>query len=96
MKITQVPKIAHISGFPVYIPNEVRENCSDFCISYNSSSRDYGCPTTALVLNDPQMTKFYILRGDHRKGYEAAGNWDACMTYYIDHPDLQHKYSDKL
>ena len=96
MQITQKPQTAFIGGIPIQVPNEVRQNDPSFYVSYNSSARDYGSPTTALVLNDPQMSKFYILCGDHRKQYEVAGNWDACLAYYVSQPDLQHKYSDKL
>lgn len=96
MQITQKPQTAFLGGVPVNIPNEVRQNNSDFYISYNANSRDYGCPTTALVLDNPQMSKFYILCGDHRKQYEAAGNLDACLSYYASLPDKQHSYSDEL
>lgn len=96
MNITQKAGTVFMDGIPVHVPNEVRQNDPRFYISYNGSARDYGCPTTALVLDDPQMSKFYILCGDHRAQYEAAGTWDACVSYYASHPDLQHKYSDKL
>lgn len=96
MKITQKPQTTFLGGVPVQIPNEVRQNDSSFYVSYNSSARDYGCPTTALVLNDPQMSKFLILCGDHRKQYEMAGTLDACLSYYSSNPDIQHRYSDKL
>lgn len=96
MEITQKPQVKFLGGIPVQIPNEVRQNDSSFYVSYNASARDYGCPTTALVLNDPEMTKFYILRGDHREHYELAGSLDACLSYYSSQPDKQHEYSDKL
>lgn len=69
MQVTQKSQMAFFEGIPIHIPNEVRQNDPSFYISYNPSSRDYGCPTTALVLKDTQMTKFYILCGDHRKQY---------------------------
>ncbi len=96
MKITQKSHTTFVDGIPVRAPNEVIQNDPSFYVSYNASSGDYGCPTTALVLNNPQMTKFYILCGDHRKQYEVAGNWDACLSYYASQPDMQHKYSDEL
>ncbi len=96
MRITQSPHTAFLSGIPVHVPNEVRQNDPRFYISYNQSPRDYGCATTALVVNDPQVTKFYILCGDHRAQYEAAGHLDACRSYFASQPDLQHDYSDKL
>lgn len=96
MKIIQKPQTVFKSGIPVHVPNEVRQSDPRFYVSYNASYRDYGCPTTALVLNDPQMTKFYILCGDHRKEYEAAGTLEACMAYFASLPEKQHKYSDKM
>lgn len=96
MQITQVPQTAFLGGIPVQVPNEVRQSDPGFYVSYNARAGDYGCPTTALVLNDPQMTKFYILCGDHRDPYDAAATLDACLAYYVSQPDLQHKYSDKL
>lgn len=96
MQIIQKPKNIFFDGIPVHIPNEVRQNNQRFYVSYNSNSHDYGCSTTALVLNDPQMTKFYILCGDHRKQYEAAVTLEACLAYYAAHAALQHKFSDKL
>lgn len=96
MKIAQKPQTKFIGGVPVQVPNEVRQSDPSFYVSYNASARDYGCPTTALVSNSPDMTKFYILCGDHREHYQAAGNWDACLSYYSSQADLQHRYSDKL
>lgn len=96
MEITQKPHMAFFAGIPTTVLNEVRQNDPSFYISYNRSPRDYGCATTALVLNDPQMTKFYILRGDHRKQYEAAETWDNCLAYYQGNPTQQHEYSDKV
>lgn len=96
MQITQNPQTNFFGGVPIYVPNEVRQNTSSFYVSYNSSSRDYGCPTTALVIKDPEMSKFLILCGDHRKQYEVAGTLEACLSYYASNPNIQHNYSDKL
>ena len=96
MDITQKAHTAFFNGIPVQVPNEVRQNDPSFYVSYNKSTRDYGCPTTALVVNDPQMSKFYILCGDHREQYEAAKTLAACLSYYASQLDLQHKYSDDL
>lgn len=96
MKVTQNAGVKFFNGTPLHIPNEVRENSREFYISYNSSSSGYGCPTTALVLNNPQMTKFYILCGDHRKQFEEAETLEQCFVYFQSNPDKQHEYSDKL
>ncbi len=96
MDITQKAQTVFKDGIPVSVPNEVRQNDPTFYVSYNGNTRDYGCPTTALVVNDPQMSKFYILCGDHRAEYEAAGTLEACLAYFASLPDKQHKYSDKM
>ena len=67
MKVTQKTGVQFLGGMPMHVPNEVMEVSKDFYISFNASSRDYGCPTTALVLG--QGDKFYILCGDHRKAW---------------------------
>ena len=95
MEVTQKAGTVFKNGVPVYIPNEIQQSDPSFYISYNASSRDYGCATTALVLKSPQMTKFFILCGDHRKQYDNAATLEACLTYYDDHKNLQHEYSDK-
>jgi tRNA1(Val) A37 N6-methylase TrmN6 len=43
------------------MPNRVR-NVNRFHISYNNHAADYGCATTALVLNG---RVFFVLNGDH-------------------------------
>jgi hypothetical protein len=97
-KVVQTPGNYFFAGVPVYVPNEVRQSDPQFYISYNGSYngsyRDYGCPTTALVVQSPE-TSFYILCGDHRKAYEGK-NLDECLSYFRENPTLQHKYSDKL
>ena len=59
MKITQKQSTQFFSGMSVSIPNEVRQNSDKFYISYNASSRDYGCDTTALVLGTEFRLKPY-------------------------------------
>lgn len=96
MQVTQKPQTAFVGGVPVHVANEVRQNGPDFYISYNASSGGYGCPTTAIVVNNPQMSAFYVLCGDHRKQYEEAETLAACLAYFASNPALQHEYSDKL
>lgn len=95
MQVTQKSQMAFFDGIPLHIPNEVRQNDPSFYISYNPSSSGYGYPTTALVLKDPQMTKFYILCGDHRKQYGVANTLEGCLAYFRSLPDLRHSYSDE-
>ena len=96
MKITQKPSTQFCGGVPISVQNEVMQNSVEFYISYSASARSYGCRTTALVLNDPQITKFYILCGDHREAYKSAQTLSACMQYYKNNKALQHEYSDKV
>ena len=96
MKTTQKPGTKFCNGIPLSIPNEVMENDPTFYVSYNSSSSGYGCATTALVRNDPQMSHFYILKGDHREQYKAESSLAKCLEYYKLNEALRHEYSDKL
>lgn len=66
----------------VVAPNMVR-NFDGYAISYNSSSADYGCPTTALVLDH---RVFFILNGNHTEALvEAAEDRgiDGCVDVFI-------------
>lgn len=64
-----------------------------FYVSYNKSVRDYGCVTTALVINN----KYLILEGDHRKKYsEIIDSNEACIDYFKNNINLIAKYSDTL
>ena len=65
------------------MPNRVR-SFDGFHVSYNNSSSDYGCPTTALVLGG---RVFLILNGDHAGDLiEAAelGGLPGCMDLFIE------------
>lgn len=96
MKVTQTPGVSFFRGMPVSIPNEVRQNCDEFYVSYNASPAHYGSDTTAVVTQGQGGTKFYILLGDHRKQLEEASTLDKCMEYYKANPDKQSEYSDPL
>lgn len=67
-----------------------------FYVSYDPSTRNYGCVTTALVLG--QMEKFYILKGDHREQYMKImeQGFDKCLEYYKDNIADSHENSDDL
>ncbi len=86
-----------ISGIPLVIPNETTDNGTDeFYISFNSYDTGiYGDITTALVFG--QMERFYILNGDHRKGYEKliAQGFNACKDYFNANIKDINKYSEK-
>lgn len=93
-------------GVPVIVPNkidEVETGSPHWYISFNSSVRDYGCQTTALVLG--QMEYFLILRGDHREGFSnAIKNTDfpartrlgACLQYVRDNRAELHEFSESI
>jgi len=66
------------------LPNRVR-NFDGFHISYNAHSRDYGCSTTAMVL---QGRVFMVLNGDHASPWIAAAErqgLQGCLNYFIEH-----------
>jgi len=63
-------------------PNRVR-NFEGFHISYNPHRADYGCDTTALVL---QGRVFFVLNGDHAADLlDAAeqGGLQSCVDLFI-------------
>lgn len=93
--MTTTAQTDYFNGIPVTIPNRVVD-CGDFYISYNNYDiAAYGCATTALVVG--QMEIFFILKGDHRSAYDQLikFGFDACFTYFLNHLDQKHKYSDK-
>ena len=105
--VKHTSQAAFCGGIPVTIPNrtdEVETDSSHWHISYCSCSRDYGCPTTALVLG--QSEYFLILKGDHRQGFQdAIDNPDrflrtrlsACLEYVRQNKDKIHeKFSDTI
>lgn len=98
---------AFCGGVPITIPNrtdEVETDSPHWHISYCSSSRDYGCPTTALVIG--QSEYFLILKGDHRQGFQDAINHpdrfpksrlSACLEYArSNRNNLHERFSDPL
>ena len=95
-------KLVEHPNSPVFIPpiNETL-NQKGFYISYCFSSRDYGEPTTALVLESPTM-RFLILKGNHKKEYATMCKGSApnssklreCLKYFEDNKHLKHKLSE--
>jgi hypothetical protein len=70
--------------------------CEGFYLSYNYRDSDiYGSDMTALVLEN--MSKFFILNGDHRKAYEKRidNGFAACLEYFKKKPELVNKLSEK-
>lgn len=66
----------------------------DFRISYNPSSVDYGCDTTAIVLKG---RVFFILNGDHAVqlcNAATGGGMQACVEYFIDNVAHANHYSE--
>lgn len=95
MKMTG--KMENYGGIPLFMPNDVISNQKDFYISYNSHFSDYGCDTTALVL-ERDFTKFLILNGDHTKEYNDiisnGGKYKECLEYFKNNLDKQNKLSE--
>ncbi|MCE6959620.1 hypothetical protein LAZ40_11245 [Cereibacter sphaeroides] len=63
-------------------------------LSYNPSSRDYGCDTTAIVFGE---TLFFVLNGDHREALGAAvqrGGKQAVIDYFIENVGQANRLSE--
>lgn len=71
--------------------NEVADK-SGYHISYNWSSRDYGCPTTAIYIKD--TGQYLILCNNHKDALETLENLDQCVKYFYDNIDQAHRFSD--
>lgn len=77
------------------MPNRVR-NFDRFHISYNNRSSDYGCPTTALVL---EGRVFLVLNGDHVEPLVDAaerGGLQGCMDLFIERIDQANPLSEHV
>lgn len=98
---------AFCGGMPIAIPNrtdEVKTDSPHWHISYLSTSGDYGCPTTALVIG--QSEYFLILKGDHRQGFQDAIDHpnrfpktriSACLEYIRQHRnEIHERFSDSI
>ena len=76
------------------IPNETID-ADGFYVSYNNvDGHIYGSATTALVFG--QMSRFFILRGDHRQQYLELmqDGFHACLDYYK--TQTPHPMSDSV
>lgn len=77
----------------VVSPN-ISLNFYRYHLSYNSSSRDYGSDTTAIVL---EGRVFFLLNGDHAVELQSkaqSGGIDACIDYFIANLHLANKFSE--
>ncbi len=75
-------------GQRIPVTNEVAPNTvldrGEYHVSYNSSTRDYGSKTTAIVLKG---TVFLILNGDHRGALEQiseTAGLHGCFDYFLE------------
>jgi len=98
--------IKFFGGVPIEINNIVpmesieqinmnNKTYDGFYISYNTSSIDYGCDTTALVIGQGQG--FFILEGNHIEEYKKVFNngFTACYDYFLNN-GVKSKFSDTL
>lgn len=85
-------RIEYYNGLPYWIHNNTFDLKDKGCyVSYNSSTADYGCDTTALVRMDGvNPTKFLILNGNHTKEYASLGNYNDCVEYFKNNLDKQN------
>lgn len=82
------------------VTNEVSPNMAasfdGFHISHCSRTSEYGCETTAIVL---QHRVFFILNGDHSAALaEAARDHgvDGCIRYFVEHINQANARSEHL
>lgn len=86
-KKTNIPKINQKS------PNSIL-SFDGFHISYNRSSRDYGCDTTAIVVKG---NLFLILNGDHKDELANCAESDGLtgtINYFIDNLNYANSRSE--
>ena len=77
------------------MPN-VSRSFGNFHISYCRSSADYGCDTTAIVLDG---RVFFILNGNHAGQLCIVADEegiDGCVNYFVDNIDNANPYSEHL
>lgn len=95
--VTSIPKgdtsqMVFWNGIPVAIPNVVVISKEDFYVSYNQSSWDYGCPTTAVVVGN--CSGFFVLVGNHTD-YLINKSWVDVYNYLTNLDDSQfHHFSE--
>ena len=90
--------IKFFDGIPISINNTITKNSKEekYYISYNSSRRDYGVDTTALVITigDNERMVFYILKGNHSEQYTNCKNLKDCISYLMNNKEYIHEFSD--
>ncbi|MDF2880132.1 MAG: pPPM1a [Clostridiaceae bacterium] len=87
----------NFDGVPLFIPNDISIQTTEFYISYNDRDTSlYGDVTTALVQNNP--VKFLILNGNHSKEYKEiiskGGGYSDCLEYFKNNLDKKSKFSE--
>ena len=90
--------IKFFNGVPIVINNTITKDSKEenYYISYNSSRRDYGVDTTALVITigDNERQVYYILEGNHSEQYARCESLKDCLNYFVENKDYIHKFSD--
>lgn len=79
----------------VITPNLTR-TYTGFHISYNPSSANYGCDTTALVLSD---RVFFVLNGDFSERFADASEskgLQGCIDLFIENIEKANRLSEHL
>lgn len=71
--------------------NEVSDK-DGYHISFNWSSRDYGCPTTAIYIKE--TSQYLILCENHKEELEKLPNLKACLAYFYNNIDKAHRMSE--
>ena len=80
-----------LNTIPNCKPQNVVTEKEGYHISFNRSSSDYGCPTTAIYIET--TSQFLILCGDHKEELEKL-NFNECLEYFYNNIDKAHRMSE--
>jgi hypothetical protein len=69
------------NGIPINVPNKITSEGQGYHISYNNCDIwHYGCPTTALYINETEQ--FLILNNNHSEAYKKFETLHQCIDYF--------------
>lgn len=89
--------VTFYQGVPINHQNVIvseikaKDDTPSFYVSYLKRSADYGCPTTAIVIEETQQ--HLILKGDHSEQLNGL-NFQQTLDYFYRHLDQAHEYSE--
>lgn len=84
--------IKNYNGIPISIPNTISKDAKEYYISYNPSSRNYGCSTTCLHINS--TSQFLILNGNHKEEFSKCITLEESLKYFYDNIEKANTKSE--